>query len=845
VPQQDHINALTRGARLRDYRIEQVLGAGSFGITYKAVEEITDRPVAIKEYLPTSLAARDRDGTTVRPVSEAARDDFQWGLDRFRSEARLLVQLRHPNIVHVLSYFEAHGTGYLVMVFQQGRSLGELVARGGTLPEARLLGIMAPLLDGVEAVHALGFLHRDIKPDNIYIRDDGTPVLLDFGAARQALGQHSRSLTAVLTEGYAPYEQYERDGEQGPWSDVYALGALMYRCLLGKIPPDAPQRVSARMRDRPHPLGRDLARLAETCAPATAAAITAALAVAEKDRPQSVAALRGLLRGAAETPRLHEDATLVPGAAPAHPLRRAQTALSSETTLGAPAGAARRKRRLLPIAAALAAAALAGGTAAYFAASPAPTDPAARAPDKGVETKRIAAEREAEAKRSAEAASRRKAEEEKRKAEEDARRRAEDQRQKAEEEKRKAAEAERQKAEEGRRKAEEDARRKRELTEKAEGYVQEARRLLAVSRAATLEFRFADARRALALARSLLDEAEKIDSWTPGLSTERRSAGDLEGLINSALEERVRVLLSLARQYIRDRRFDDAQRSIDEAQGHDPASSDVAAARRELEEARGNRDRADRIAAQVAEARRLLQEARSALRDVRFSEARRLIAEARLKLDAAEKADSAAPGISGARQEAREIETWINSIVETRIRTLLFEAKGHIGAGRLDDAQRLILEARGLDPDSSEVASALSELEEAKRRKTEAEKKRPRLDLLNDMRAISEFSMAELAKMKSRNTTRPERAGQPIRYRQYGRHKAVAMCFDWAGSKPNGIEFSRVGVVDGYASEDEAIQAALSSCRNNAPANCECQVVDVNDQNVLLLPESYISRFYE
>src|SRR5688572_2770197 len=190
--QDDHLSALHPGARLQSYTIGGILGAGGFGITYKAVEDITGREVAVKEYLPTAFAVRDHDGSTVRPLSEGVARDFEWGLERFREEAKLLIGLRHPNIVPVLSYFEANGTGYLVMAYQDGTSLAEVLRKALTLSEAQVREFMVPLLDGVEEVHRSNFLHRDIKPENIFIRRDGSPVLLDFGAARMALGEHSK-----------------------------------------------------------------------------------------------------------------------------------------------------------------------------------------------------------------------------------------------------------------------------------------------------------------------------------------------------------------------------------------------------------------------------------------------------------------------------------------------------------------------------------------------------------------------------------------------------------------------------------------------------------------------------
>lgn len=290
-----HLSALQPGARLHSYTIGTILGAGGFGITYKARENITQREVAIKEYLPTALATRDRDRNTVRPLSEDAARDFKWGLERFRQEAKLLIEFRHPSIVPVLAYLEANGTGYLVMAFQEGTSLAEVLRGTSTLTEARVLQFVEPLLDGVEEVHRHNFVHRDIKPDNIYIRSDETPVLLDFGAARQALREGLASHTAVLTEGYAPFEQYSRKGNQGPWTDIYALGAVMYQCLTGEPPVEAPQRAIARLRGIPDPMAQRFAALRANVSADLAFAIESAMSVVEEERPQTIAQFRGLI----------------------------------------------------------------------------------------------------------------------------------------------------------------------------------------------------------------------------------------------------------------------------------------------------------------------------------------------------------------------------------------------------------------------------------------------------------------------------------------------------------------------------------------------------------------------
>ncbi|MFO0988203.1 MAG: protein kinase [Alphaproteobacteria bacterium] len=363
--QDDHLSALQPGARLQTYTIGSILGAGGFGITYKAVEDITRRDVAIKEYLPTAFAVRDRDGSTVRPLSEGAARDFEWGLERFREEAKLLIVFRHPNIVPVLAYFESNGTGYLVMEFQDGASLGDALRRTPVLSQADVLHFAIPLLDGVEEVHRRNVLHRDIKPENIFIRADGSPVLLDFGAARQALGEHTRAFTTLVTEGYAPFEQYAGTGNQGPWSDIYALAAVMLRCLTGKAPVEAPRRAIAKLRGKCDPMAQDFSDLRGRASPDLAFAIEAAMRVVEQERPQSIAAFREMIVSpgpstirlpASSAPGAPPAATLIPDAAMRELARRPPPWMASKP---------RRARRLVHVAAAGLALAVAASGAAY------------------------------------------------------------------------------------------------------------------------------------------------------------------------------------------------------------------------------------------------------------------------------------------------------------------------------------------------------------------------------------------------------------------------------------------------------------------------------------------------
>jgi serine/threonine protein kinase len=239
-----HQNALPLASMLMEYRLESVLGAGGFGITYLAHDTNLQKDVAIKEYLPGAVAVRGSGGT-VLPTSSGLEKEYRWGLDRFIQEARTLAKFSHPHIVRVNRFFEANGTGYMVMDYEAGEPLKAWLQRNPFPPEPALRAMLAPLLDGLEKVHAAGFLHRDIKPDNIFIRKDGGPVLIDFGSARQAIGGATQTLTTIVSPGYAPFEQYTTSAEQGPWSDIYSLSGVLYFAVTGQSPPDAITRMKS------------------------------------------------------------------------------------------------------------------------------------------------------------------------------------------------------------------------------------------------------------------------------------------------------------------------------------------------------------------------------------------------------------------------------------------------------------------------------------------------------------------------------------------------------------------------------------------------------------------------
>ena len=291
---QTHRQALPKGYRLHEYQLDRVLGSGGFGLTYLGWDTSLDKPVAIKEYLPNDLAVRETDHS-VMPKSHGDEDNFQWGLERFLDEARTLARFKHPNIIAVYRYFDAHNTAYIVMEFAEGETLDEVLKRG-VLEEPRLLSVLMPLLDGLEEVHRGDFLHRDIKPGNIVIRPDGSPVLLDFGSARQAIGSRSRSITSVVTPGYAPIEQYDTRGNQGPWTDIYALGAVAYKAVSGETPPDVTERV----RQDPMRPASEVCR--GKYSEPLLNSIDWALSVEEETRPQDVASWRKLMTGEAHAP---------------------------------------------------------------------------------------------------------------------------------------------------------------------------------------------------------------------------------------------------------------------------------------------------------------------------------------------------------------------------------------------------------------------------------------------------------------------------------------------------------------------------------------------------------------
>lgn len=287
----DNSNALPITYDLDHYQIRKILGEGTFGITYLAQDLKHDTLVVIKEYLPNNLAVR-LTNNNVDPNSTQNADIFAWGLDQFLNEAEKLAQFNHPNIVRILDYFQAHNTAYIVMEYHPGQNLAHFIKEGDIATEEEIMKFLPALLDGLEIVHQAEYLHCDIKPDNIYLRqEDYTPVLTDFGWTRYDLGHIC--LSPIISPGYTPLEQYQNEDNQlGPWTDIYSTAALLYRLISGKIPPEATKRFRAIMRNEFDPLKPAVKIGQGDYSQHLLEAIDWALALKPQDRPQTIKAWR-------------------------------------------------------------------------------------------------------------------------------------------------------------------------------------------------------------------------------------------------------------------------------------------------------------------------------------------------------------------------------------------------------------------------------------------------------------------------------------------------------------------------------------------------------------------------
>lgn len=292
---------LPDGLEIAGYRIVKKIASGGFSIVYLAYDGEGDA-VAIKEYLPSALALR-QPGELIPVIAKSNLPVFRIGLKCFFEEGRALALISHPNVVRVLNFFRANETVYMVMAYESGHSLQEHIARlnakGSKLNEAFIRQIFSGVCGGLREVHTNKLLHLDLKPANVYLRTDGTPILLDFGAARQTINADVPKLTPMYTPGFAPPDLYSKAAALGPWSDIYSIGASMFACMAGSPPQPADQR---KLEDK---MGPHYARLAASYSPELVAMVRSCLAMDPLARPQSVFAVQKVLQ------------TPMPAAAPA------------------------------------------------------------------------------------------------------------------------------------------------------------------------------------------------------------------------------------------------------------------------------------------------------------------------------------------------------------------------------------------------------------------------------------------------------------------------------------------------------------------------------------------------
>ncbi|MBY4950848.1 serine/threonine-protein kinase [Pantoea sp. DY-17] len=284
-------NALTAGYRFNEFEIKEVIGGGGFGIVYRAWDHQLERTIAIKEYMPVSLAVRAAD-MSLELRGERFHKLFTAGRNSFIQEARLLARFNHPGLLHVLRFWEENGTAYMGTLYYSGMTLKEWqITSPDSIDENWIRRLLPPLFGAIDTIHAAGYLHRDISLDNIQIQENQLPVLLDFGSARKEIGNLSDETEIMLKPGFAPIEQYSEEGEieQGPWTDIYALGAVLHNLITGHAPPVSVVRC---IEDNYQPL---VERKPEGYSLPLLHAIDCALAMKPADRPQSIDAFASLI----------------------------------------------------------------------------------------------------------------------------------------------------------------------------------------------------------------------------------------------------------------------------------------------------------------------------------------------------------------------------------------------------------------------------------------------------------------------------------------------------------------------------------------------------------------------
>ncbi len=288
------------------YQLGRVVGEGGFGITYIGWDVSNARRVAVKEYFPRTAATRTTGSSVVTPLSPQSAGDFEYGLKRFSEESRVLTMFRdHPCIVSCLDFQAANGTAYLVMEYLEGKTLGAyLRERNGRIPCDAALSVTLRILDGLREVHQHGLLHRDISPDNVFLTRNSGVKLLDFGAARFAMGERSQNLSIILKPGYAPPEQYLNRGRQGPQTDLYATAATLYRSVTGQVPPDAIERQTKDSLQPPSRMGAEVPPYIEN-------AMMRAMSLKMRDRFRTAQDFQNALAGGVVTSRKERGAPSV------------------------------------------------------------------------------------------------------------------------------------------------------------------------------------------------------------------------------------------------------------------------------------------------------------------------------------------------------------------------------------------------------------------------------------------------------------------------------------------------------------------------------------------------------
>lgn len=347
----------------QQYVVGRVLGHGGFGITYIGFDMLLDAKVAIKEYFPQGVAIRTGSDPTVIPYSGNAKTHYDWGLERFLDEARIVRKFKdHPNVVSVENFFPENGTAYMVLEYLDGITFLKFIERrGGKVDWATTFRIMTPVMDALREVHSHSFLHRDISPDNIYLLRNGMVKVIDFGAARQALGQASQNMSMIFKGGYTPPEQYQERGRQGPWTDVYATASTFYRALTGKMPPAAPDRQAGVELDPPSRRGADIPPREENI-------LLMALQLDADKRFQNMGAFQAALAGAGRPAAPGPTPTPVPGPAPSpqpHPAPRPSPQPAPPPPAPVPTGKQAWPVWMIPLAAAVVLLLVVAGVVAY------------------------------------------------------------------------------------------------------------------------------------------------------------------------------------------------------------------------------------------------------------------------------------------------------------------------------------------------------------------------------------------------------------------------------------------------------------------------------------------------